>query len=349
MNPAVPEDLMQPVDSARPVPGNPATLTGCGRSTVLFPLLLVALILAAGCDRSKQPSAKSSSNTDELLVLTTSQPLFEMASRIAGQEVKVVSAVPRNLSSRNWKPATDDIRQLQSAGLVLINGAGYEPWKNRISLPESRIVDTAAGYYDQLILVPDFVVHQHGPEGRHSHVGTVWATWLDAELALSQLRQVSTALQKLSAQHSSQFSQRTVLLIQELEALDAEIDALAAEIPEEGFTVLGDGPYYHYLTRRLNWQLEFLHWPDPALQVNGNEAWEPSEADQQELREVAQRSSPRLFLMAAGRSSAAVKFAESIGLRIVSIDLCERMSDTEESFVARLRMNLKRLSAAMKD
>ncbi len=340
---------MQSLDAAKHVPGNPEELTCCARSTLLIPFFLSVLIFAAGCDRSNQQSTKSSATADELLVLTTSQPLFEMASRIAGQEVKVVSAVPRDLSSRNWKPATQDIRQLQSARLVLINGAGYEPWKNRVSLPESRIVDTAAGYYDQLILVPDFVVHQHGPEGRHSHAGTVWATWMDAELALSQLQQVSAALQKLSSHHSNQFTQRTAHLTQELEALDAEIDALAAENAEEGFTVLSDGPYYHYLTRRLNWQLEYLHWPDPALLSDSNETWQPSEAGQQELRDVAQRTSPRLFLMAAGRTSDTVKFAESIGLRIVSIDLCERMSDTDESFVARLRMNLKRLSAAIKD
>lgn len=44
----------------------------------------------------------------------------------------------------------------------------------------------------------DAVTHQHGPDGKHAHPGTVWATWLDPELLNSQLNQVTESLVRAS-------------------------------------------------------------------------------------------------------------------------------------------------------
>ena len=80
---------------------------------------------------------------------------MQMTQAIVGDAGDVVLVVPNETSSPNWSPTVDDAKTMQQARLILVSGAGYEPWKDRVSLPGSRTRDTAAGYYDQLIRIPD--------------------------------------------------------------------------------------------------------------------------------------------------------------------------------------------------
>ena len=86
---------------------------------------------------------------------------------------------------------------LQAADLVLLNGAGYEGWLNFVSLREERLVNTTAGLADRLLLLEEAVVHQHGPEGEHSHAGNAFTTWLDPTLAAVQALAIERALASL--------------------------------------------------------------------------------------------------------------------------------------------------------
>jgi len=36
----------------------------------------------------------------------------------------------------NWKPGSEAIARMQSADLVILNGAGYETWLGWVSLPD---------------------------------------------------------------------------------------------------------------------------------------------------------------------------------------------------------------------
>ena len=134
--------------------------------------ILTACLLISGCGDVKDSSStdRSSNSTADKkpVVMVTSQPLFEVADLLAGDHLEVHKITPDNIASRNWKPQKDDVKRLQNANMILISGAGYEPWKDRVSLPGSRLKDTATGYYSEFIRIPDAITHQHGPEGKHA-------------------------------------------------------------------------------------------------------------------------------------------------------------------------------------
>jgi ABC-type Zn uptake system ZnuABC Zn-binding protein ZnuA len=273
-------------------------------------------------------------------ILVTSWPLLEMTSFIAEDILSVSLAVPDGRVSRTWRPATDDILKMQSAGLLLLNGAGYEPWKTRVSLPNSRVVEISNPFEDRLIAIPDAVWHRHGPEGGHSHPGTVWATWLDPEIALRQSAGITAACSKLSPASAARFAARAALLDARLEEADLMLRKLAESEPTGSDTVAGDGPYYQYLLRRLGWKLSYLHWPEPGQDLTTK--------DLDQLGPLAGKSGARLFLMISSRDELAAAAAENAGLRVVRIDLCERMSETGISFADRLKQNVENLAAVMK-
>ena len=57
--------------------------------------------------------------------------------------------------------------ELQKSDLIVSNGAQFEPWLQKISIEEQKIVDSSKGI--QLIEM-EGETHSHGKEGSHSHV-----------------------------------------------------------------------------------------------------------------------------------------------------------------------------------
>ncbi len=306
--------------------------------------LLILLIVIAGCNRSTQPKpnpAAADSKRPEIIV--TSDPLMDMTMAIVRDAADVRQIVPVNTTSRDWKPTSAEAGLMQQANLILISGAGYEPWKDRVSLPGSRVRDTAAGYYDQFIRIPDAVSHQHGPDGQHSHPGTVWATWLDPELCIAQLHQVSIQCSRLLPDRKQSIETAEVRLAAQLNSLNSEITAIRERVPEKSgnaeLTVFSDAPHYQYLARRLGWKLHYLHWSDSESL---------SDDDRQALLEAFKMNGDdrKIFLMNSRRSSAAEDFVRESGGIVIRIDLCEFASPDGNTLAARLKQNLQHIRDA---
>ena len=129
-----------------------------------------------------------------LTVYVVNYPLQYFAERIAGKHATVVLPVPEDEDPAFWMPDPATITAYQQADLILLNGASYAKWVNKVSLPRSRMVNTSAGFSDRYIRLADAVTHSHGPEGAHAHHGTAFTTWLDFELAAQQAKTIAEAL-----------------------------------------------------------------------------------------------------------------------------------------------------------
>ena len=115
------------------------------------------------------------------------------------------------------QPDEAAIAAFQGADLILMNGATYSKWADKITLPESKVVDTSAVFAVSLIQVNETSTHSHGPGGEHSHSGTAFTTWIDLTQAVQQAEAVKTALAKFTPDAEKNFA----ALKSDLEALDA--------------------------------------------------------------------------------------------------------------------------------
>ena len=228
-------------------------------------IMSVVLLLAAcgGDDRQASSENRPATESKNALVVTSNYPLYYFASRIA-QDVDLAPEIvfPDIIGDPTfWTPGAKQIQQLQSADLVILNGAGAEPWLDLITINERRLLDTTASIADRLIPLEDAVAHQHGPEGEHSHQGTAFTIWLDPHLAIVQSQVVTEALIKLAPAGEQQFRDNMAGLEQELIALDTKFAEVFALL--DGQSVLFSHPVYQYLQRRYGIDGESLHWePD---------------------------------------------------------------------------------------
>ena len=134
----------------------------------------------------------------------------------------------------------------------MLNGAKFEKWALSVSLPDNRVVRTAAGFRDQWIRYEEATSHRHGPKGEeHSHEGVDGHTWLDPVLATAQATAIHAALVRLLPEAKARLDANMAALAADLASLDAAFKAL----PVEGKTLVATHPAWNYPARRYGWKL----------------------------------------------------------------------------------------------
>jgi len=131
-------------------------------------VLSLCLVLPVSCSKPSPPPGAAARGKPT--VYTVNYPLKYFAERVAGGAVDVVFPVVEG-DPASWAPEPGQITAYQDADLVLLNGADYGQWVDRVSLAASRTVDTGAGFADRFIELEEQVTHRHGPGGRTRTAG----------------------------------------------------------------------------------------------------------------------------------------------------------------------------------
>ncbi|MFO0829647.1 MAG: metal ABC transporter substrate-binding protein [Phycisphaerales bacterium] len=234
--------------------------------------LVAALVVACSRDDSAPSTvpAGAAARGGPLVVVAMNAPLACFAKRIGGDAVSVTMPVPPGLDPAFWTPSADDVAAMQRADLVVLNGAGHEPWRVRSALVDSKVVETSNGFRDRWIELAEGVTHSHGLAGEHTHKGTSFTTWIDPQLALEQARAIADALKRARPDAAASIDERLAALATELEAIDAAIaDAIHGQ---QSLPIVFSHPVYDYLARRYALNARYVHW-EPE-EMPSAEEWE---------------------------------------------------------------------------
>ena len=115
--------------------------------------------------------------SEPITVFVVNYPLKYFAERIGGEYVKVLFPAPGGIDPAFWIPDIQTISAYQQADLILLNGAAYSKWVDKVSLPQSKLVNTSRKFKDQYITIEGAVTHSHGSGGEHAHEGVAFTTW----------------------------------------------------------------------------------------------------------------------------------------------------------------------------
>lgn len=292
--------------------------------------VLVTLLLMSGCaeQESRQVDVQTGSKP---VVYVSNYPLHYFIERIAGDLVDIRFPVGVSGDPALWKPGAEDIAAMQQGDLILLNGASYEQWLSHVTLPQSRVIDTAAAFSDTLIPTEETISHTHGPEGEHAHEGTAFTTWLDLTLALEQARAVRQALIVLRPQQRAQIDERFTPLEKELTALDAEIKSTAASAPE--IRVIFSHPVYQYFKRRYGVQGTSVHWEPDVM---------PDEKMWNEFQQLLKEQPAKWMLWEGEPLPEIVERLSGLGVESVVVNPCGNTPDSGD-FLSVMRQNIESL------
>ena len=299
--------------------------------------LFVAMFLVS-CGPAKGPVEAGDGGTHEPgVAMTTFYPLTYFAQRIAGDSVEVACPVPSDADPSLWQPGAEAIRAFQKAQVIFINGATFEKWVPTAPLPRSRIVDTTAGFKDELLRYKNATTHSHGPAGKHSHEGVDGHTWLDPVQALAQARAVRDGLKRAYPDQAAAFDAGFASLEKDLKALDASLMSLTTEM--EGVTIIATHPAYNYLARRYGWNLT-------NVSIIPDEVMTPSEIDalKAKLSDVGGTHIMLWEMVPDARNTDLLE--KSFDATSVVYNPCETPTE-EGDFMERMRGNVDRLAQAV--
>ena len=263
-------------------------------------------------------TATNVSAQDRPQIVAVNYPLQYLADRLVGEAADVVFPVPAEVDPSFWRPSIADISTIQSADLILLNGAGFATWVDRVSLPRSKVVNTSAAIKDQFI-VTESITHSHGDGGEHSHEGLASYLWLDPTLAAAQARAVAAGIKRAGILPSDDIDARLDALEADLDQLDQAARSALANLGD--VAIIATHPRYQYFARRYGLTVTALEWETGAM---------PSAAQLSSLETLVGETGAELLMWEGQPPDAALDAVAELGLAsVVFPPLAHRASSME--------------------
>lgn len=266
------------------------------------------------------------------VVRSASYPAWYLVERLApAGSVDHALLIPKGEDPPHWVPPTDVVVQAQAADLLVLNGAGFEPWVATASLVESKVVDSAAGV---VLIELETATHSHGTEGAHAHGDTDPHTW--GEPAAYSLQAAAVA-QALSAHVDADAVAANLATLQgELAQLGADQVAAIGPTPRP---LASNHPSFNYLFRGAGVTVESFDLDPEAA---------PSQETIDAVTSWAAAQTDPVLLWESAPTAAATDALP--GMDHVTLDPLEQPGDTGPyDYLAQARANLatlKQLAAA---
>lgn len=216
---------------------------------IVIPL---AMLATAYTGRTVQ---QASEENEKVLVVASFYPLYEFAARVGGDRAEVSSLVPAGIEPHDWEPAPRDRLKVQSADMLVINGAGFESWAGDM---EARvIVDTSEGIE---------LEHEEEAGDDHGHEGgTNPHIWLDPVLAKHQVEKIREVLAAADPENADYYNQTAAEFTAELDSLDAFAKLKLGNCEKSDFIAFHDA--FAHFAERYGLEQHSIHGVSPEGEI----------------------------------------------------------------------------------
>lgn len=293
-----------------------------------FALIFVFSLLMAGCTDDSSDAKVANDQPPE--IVTVNYPLFYFTQQLAGDLANVTLPIPADIDPAQWQPNIDEILKLQQAELIILNGAGYSSWLNKVSLPSRQLLNTSTAIKEQWIALDQQTTHSHGPTGAHSHSGYAFTTWMDITIASQQAQSIAAALVARWPEQKTVIEPREQALLSALDKLDRSYQDAAQCLA--GYQRIYSHPVYQYFERRYQLPGTSLHWEPGQM---------PSDAQWQQLQEMIDGSGPGVFIWEDTPDPVIAERMSSMGLEFITLKPAANRS--ERDWLGEQESNLQQL------
>jgi len=194
-------------------------------SITLVAALLLAVVVA-GCSAADTADASG----DGLRVVATTTQVGSVAEELGGTAIELTVLLQPGVEAHDYEMTPADAAAVEDAGLIVRSGAGLESWLDDALATigtDAVVVDLSDGV--ELREVDEGAPSDEGG-GVDQHVDPHY--WLSGPNAIQMVRNAKAALHDANPSDAAAFDERAEALIGRLEAADAQVRELIAEIPE---------------------------------------------------------------------------------------------------------------------
>jgi len=189
-------------------------------------LLLSIAYLLSGCrDRPAIVPEQPLPAFTPLKVVASFYPVAFLAEQVGEDRVQVVSMVPPGTEAHHFEPTARQIVMLKEADLFVYNGAGMEPWADRlVQNPENpRLIIVKASTGIELLKHEGKDFHEHDKGHRHAdhhyHGEYDPHIWLDPLLAKKMAANIAAGFKQADPDGVSTYQKNLAVLHKRLDEL----------------------------------------------------------------------------------------------------------------------------------
>jgi zinc transport system substrate-binding protein len=196
---------------------------------VILVLLLLAPLLCGCVSQGESPSGKVN-------VVTTIAPLSEFILAVGGDRVEVAVLVPPGAEPHTYEPTPSQMKDVATADLYVMNGAGIEFWMDKVLAVNKNmvVIDSSEGA----------VILQESADEIDPHI------WTSLRNAARQVDNICSGLIQVDPEYSDYYARNRDEYLEKLKALDGELNQTFAA--RTGKTFIVYHPAWTYFARDYN-------------------------------------------------------------------------------------------------
>lgn len=135
------------------------------KKIIAVTVVAVMLAMAVGAAGSREQAPAG----DKLVVMTSFYIPYDLTSKVAGDHAQVINLVPTGVEPHDWEPSIGDMRRLETADILVVNGAGMEGWLDKVLASLSNKNLTVVRLSDGVELLAGGQDHDHEHEAEDAH------------------------------------------------------------------------------------------------------------------------------------------------------------------------------------
>lgn len=331
--------------------------------TWLALLAVAAGVAACGGNGGGAPGGQGDAGggtAGKVRVVATFYPLAFMARAVGGDRVEVTELVPPGTEPHDWEPRPSDVRTVQRARVFIYNGAGFEPWVDRVlkAAGNDRLVPVNASEGIELLPAPAGGRGGHGGhaadaagDGRagEGHDGGDAGgaaydphVWVDPHLSQQQVRNVTEGLIRADPDGEAVYRANARRLMERLADLDRRYRELAS-CPRRDIVV--SHAFFTYPAERYGLR-------QVAIYGNLAPGSEPSPRQMAELAQfIRSRGIRHIFVEPLVDDRAAQVLAAETGAQLLVLNPLEGLTEQDRAagrdFLSLMEQNLHNLRVAL--
>lgn len=283
-------------------------------------VMAAALLAGAGCK-------KEAGNEGGFTIVASFYPVYIIARNIADgvEGVRVVDMTPPVTGClHDYSVTAEDMKNLEGAGIFLINGAGMESFMGQISgrYPDLRIAELSRGIK---------LISEGGEENPH--------VWVSVTNAITMTRNCADALAAADNPHADMYRANAEKYIAKLTGLKNEMDSRLKQF--RGRKIVTFHEAFPYFAREYGLVIAAVIEREPGS--------EPSAKDLAETVKLVKKSGIKaLFTEPQYPAAAAETIASETGAKVYVLDPAVTGPDSNDAYIDIMRKNLEVLETAFK-
>lgn len=284
---------------------------------------------------------------EPLRVVATFSILGDIVSEIGGDRVAVTTLVGADGDAHVYQPTPADAQAVAAAGVIVANGLGFEGWMDRLieaSGTGATLITASEGVKPRAFEEEDgHEGHDHSDDHGHDHGAADPHAWQNVTNIALYAANIERGLSAADPQGASIYAANAAAYTGALDALDADIRAAIAALPENRRTVVTTHDAFGYFEAAYG-----LHFESP--QGVSTEAEASAQDVAALITQVRDQGIGAVFVENIADPRLLEQIATETGARIGGTLYSDALSGPDGpagTYIGMMRHNLSQLTAAL--